>query len=500
MYTPNLKRPVGLGQSSLHSNELGNLIMGSFERNEKKIALVNSGGELSYEALSHLVSGICNLASDKQIQNEDVIIYFGADSNELYATLLASCLGNFKMLVLHERTPVEIVRRHIAFLDTKLVITEGEIDLGVPTFSRENIVPSRTDPGVSRSTISHLTSTSGSLGFPKLIGVDSIGLSEFLDWARRSMNLSPEHIWTECGDYTSDMWINNALMALTSGSRIYFKSQKNPLQSYAQLLESSATHFRSVPQISKFLTAGRKRSLQDVTSLKFVGLGGDVVHHSTLVEMNAWLPQEAELHTTYGCAEVAGFSLTHKIDRASLSAQSDKIIHSLGYPIKGTQLKILQRDANASGELQIHSKQVCVEWMDTNCGDKEFRQIKEPGDVAAYNTGDIVTRTDSSVLYRGRKGREIVRNGSRIQLEAVEKLLTDKLGSQGVIIDRNGDLFLLLETSRQISLAEMNLAVDGEIPSFAYPTKIIEVELLPRNSRGKIDYATCRSLTTSVEN
>lgn len=160
--------------------------MGSFERNETMIALASSRGELSYKSLSHLVSGISNFAADEKIQNEDVVVYAGADSNELYATLLASCLGNFKFLVLSESTPIEKIKRYIAFLDAKLVITEDDVDLGVPTLSRANIVPSRTDPSASPSTISHLTSTSGSLGFPKLIGVDSVGLSEFLIWARDS--------------------------------------------------------------------------------------------------------------------------------------------------------------------------------------------------------------------------------------------------------------------------------------------------------------------------
>ncbi|MBF0176967.1 MAG: AMP-binding protein [Magnetococcales bacterium] len=479
------------------------LILSSFERHDNLIALAGSWGKITYTDLSHLVSGVISLATHNKVSRNDYVIYFGADSSVMYATLLASCLGNFRMMVLGEQTSIEAVKRHINTLDAKLVISTANIKFKIETSSVDQVIPIQKEPSAFHSAVSHMTLTSGSLGAPKIIGVDSLGLAEFLKWARYNLALRPEHIWIECGDYTSDMWMNNALMALTSGSSIYYDPQKNPLSAYAQLAKSQATHFRSVPQISKLISAGRRRSLQRELSLEFVGLGGDIVHHSTLVEMNAWLPRKTKLYTTYGCAEVAGFSMIKHINREKLSLQNDRAIPDLGSPTVNTSIKILPRNGSSSGELQISSKQVCIEWLDTKNGSSNFYQLKAPGEVGIYNTSDIVDDSGDGLVYQGRLGREIVRNGNRVQLETMEELLIKRLGATCVVLKSGDDLTLLVEASPAVSVDQINLIVAEEVPSFVCPTNIMTAKVLPRNLRGKINYAACEKLihdSSSLEN
>ena len=450
-------------------------------------------GPLTYSDFSGLVGGFCKITSDLGVGESDAVLYHGPNDPRLYAALVASCLGNYNLVILKTEISLEVVDRVAKSTGAKFVISNGILPKGLVPIILESVKPfTEISSKPEKNSTSHISLTSGSLGYPKAVFVDSQGLAEFIQWANTNLKLSSDDIWAECGDYTSDMWINNALLAISSGATIYINSKVSPLNAVQLISESKATHVRSVPQVLKILSAGLKRSKNKEHSLKFVGIGGDIVHGDLLNSIAAWLPVTAQVLLTYGTTEIAGFSIYRKLslsDCANIDAL--EAVH-LGEPIESTKLTVeCLRNDRSRGELIISSNQVCVRCISTGDAPELLFEKQTPGYRGTYQTGDIVSMVESRIIFQGRKYREIIRNGQRIQMEQLEKIYSKVVGGNCVIVEKDNDLCLLVECINEISRVQLIERSRELIPNNLVPSKFRCTESLPRNSRGKLDFARC---------
>jgi len=249
-----------------------------------------------------------------------------------------------------------------------------------------------------------------------------------------------------------------------------------------------------VPQVIRILTAGMKRCKNTNHKLKFVGVGGDIVDSDLLRSLADWIPKSTQVLITYGTTEVAGFSIFRKLTSTEcINIDVNEAVH-LGDPVDSTELKLVQENVENTGELAIVCKQVCIKSITTGSPTKLLFKKSTSGERGIYNTGDIVETIGKRMIFKGRKNREIIRNGQRIQLEQLENIFSKATESTCALLENDGKLTMFVERIARKPIEQLIQQTEYLVPNFLIPTDIRYVELIPRNSRGKIDFAECSKL------
>ena len=109
-----------------------------------------------------------------------------------------------------------------------------------------------------------------------------------------------------------------------------------------------------------------------------------------------------------------------------------------------------------------------------------------------YRTGDIVFKNEKGeIIFKGRKDSMVKHMGYRIELGEIEHVIinTLKLVENGCIVyNRNKkEITLFYESQSNISIAEMKKAISEIFPKYMIPTVFHKMDILPRNTNGKID-------------
>ena len=114
-----------------------------------------------------------------------------------------------------------------------------------------------------------------------------------------------------------------------------------------------------------------------------------------------------------------------------------------------------------------------------------------------YRTGDRVsTASGGSYLFLGRIDRQVKRRGFRIELGEIEAALAGheailesavvagESEPRGVVVTA----FLRLGAEGAVTLAEVKAHCGRRLPPYMIPDRIHVIDVMPKGSRGKIDY------------
>ena len=109
-----------------------------------------------------------------------------------------------------------------------------------------------------------------------------------------------------------------------------------------------------------------------------------------------------------------------------------------------------------------------------------------------YRTGDIVFKNEiGEIIFKGRKDSMVKHMGYRIELGEIEHVIINslKLVENGCIVYNHNkkEITLFYESQSNISIADMKKAISNVFPKYMIPTVFHQMDILPRNTNGKID-------------
>ena len=109
-----------------------------------------------------------------------------------------------------------------------------------------------------------------------------------------------------------------------------------------------------------------------------------------------------------------------------------------------------------------------------------------------YRTGDIVYMSeDGQIEFKGRKDSLVKHMGYRIELGEIEHVVINDLKLVkyccAVYTYARKEIVLYYEKSEEISGTEFRKAFSKVFPAYMIPSVYIRMDLLPRNTNGKID-------------
>lgn len=179
-----------------------------------------------------------------------------------------------------------------------------------------------------------------------------------------------------------------------------------------------------VPTLFEALMNCENEKELDLSFLKYVVSGGDILPKSLEDKLNAYLKEHhspAQVVQGYGLSEaLAAVCLAH--DKVNKSG-------SVGIPLAGNHVKIIDPTTRRTvpygktGEICIHTKALMMGYLNNETETNEALQIHKDGHIWLH-TGDLgYMDSDGFVFYQGRQKRMIISSGYNVFPSHIEEVI-----------------------------------------------------------------------------
>jgi amino acid adenylation domain-containing protein len=362
--------------------------------------------------------------------------------------------------------------------------------------------------------LAYVMVTSGSTGRPKGIAHTHRSGLRYASQAVEVYGVRPEDRLANSAPFHFDISTFELFAGPLAGASTLVIPEPHLMMpaSLAQLLEQDrSTFWYSVPFLLRELLARGALAERDLSSLRWVLFGGEVMPPETLAALMAHLPG-ARFSNSYGPAEVNQCSFYHLSGPPPLDEPVP-----IGRPMPDAELRLvtaggeLVADGEA-GELLVR----CSTMMDRYWGRDDltaaaFVHTALPGGRTArwYRTGDLVRRRpDGDYEFLGRVDNQVKVRGNRVELEAVEAVLSAVPGVRHAVagvVSVAGNEFLAAGYAPLdgccVDAAAALAALASTLPPYAVPHRLVRIDDLPVTASGKLDRRAVRlRLATLLSN
>ncbi len=188
---------------------------------------------------------------------------------------------------------------------------------------------------------------------------------------------------------------------------------------------------------------------------------------------------------------------------------------AIGSPVLGVQCYVLDQDGNrcpegATGELFIGGGQVSLGyWKDPALTAARFRPdpFSEEKGAKMYATGDQVRMLPSgSLVFEGRKDRQIKFQGNRIDLSEIEKALYDtgEVKEAMALLSKSTagreQVVLFVVPKRKLDPETCKQRLGQQLPAYMLPGEIQIRDHFPLTENGKVDQAALLAELAASQN
>ncbi|MEE1942544.1 amino acid adenylation domain-containing protein [Streptomyces sp. TRM 70361] len=350
-------------------------------------------------------------------------------------------------------------------------------------------------PAPGRDDLAALLYTSGSTGTPKGVRITYRNLAAFIRWARAELALGPGDVLANHASFNFDLSTFDLFAGLSSGAAVWIVPDdrtRDVAALAAGVREHGVTVWYSVPSVLNLLTVSGALTPRATRTLRHVLFAGEVFPVPQLRALAALLPAETSLYNLYGPTET-NVCTYHRVRPEDLA--NDRPV-PIGGPLPGARLTVTGEDGRpaegpgAIGELVVEGD--CVTpgyWR------RETESAAAGHHLGRHATGDLVSREDGGLVYRGRRDRMVKLSGYRVELGEIEAAaLRHPAVETAAAVVAGGDdpRIALYYTVRDGADAPGLLALKRHcarhLPPYMLPRTAVRLAELPHNANGKTDY------------
>jgi len=254
------------------------------------------------------------------------------------------------------------------------------------------------------------------------------------------------------------------------------------------------THLQCTPSMARMLISD-PNSAPALATLERMMVGGEALSEPLAAELRRALPK-AKITNMYGPTETTVWSMTHEVD-----SQAGPV--PIGRPIANTQIYVLDSALNpvpvgVVGDLYIGGDGVSRGYFNRPDLTRE-RFIEDPfrKGQRLYKTGDLARhRPDGTLDFLGRSDHQIKLRGHRIELEEIERCLSDHpdVGQAAATVRGSVDADMRLiayvvaaRTAAKLDLTNLRQYLRRQLPEYMVPGEFVLLDRLPLTPNGKVD-------------
>jgi len=355
-----------------------------------------------------------------------------------------------------------------------------------------------------------IINTSGSTGVPKGVILNHRSFFDFYDWSLEMFHFDGNEIIGSLSPVVFDIYDYELCLLMLSGATMVLLDANLGVFP-ARLLEAVAKHRVNfifwVPTIMVNIANLNLLEKIDIHCLKTIWFAGEVFPTKQFNYWRRHLP-DATFVNLYGPIEIT-LDCTYYIADHELAINEPLPI---GYPCRNTDIIILdEQDHLCStgeiGELCVRGTSLAMGYYN-NPEKTQAVFVQNPLNHTypelIYRTGDLAYRdSGGKIMFKGRKDSIIKHMGYRIELGEIEHIAVNtlKLVSNCCVVYNRAKKAITMIYEKSESVAELDLkkAIGSQVPKYMVPTDYIQVEVLPRNTNGKIDRLKLTQMVNEAE-
>jgi amino acid adenylation domain-containing protein len=431
------------------------------------------------------------------------------------ARLVAAILGVLKTgrfyLPVDPALPAARRERVLADSGARLLLTAGESrrvvgDLarpGLKVLDVDRLPPAASSrsprPPIRGHDLAYVTYTSGSTGLPKGVMQTHRNLMQQVMTITNALHLCMHDrvaLPYSLG-FTASIW--NLFAALLNGAAaVLFDTDRQGVHRLGRwMMRERITFCDFVATVFRVFT-GTLTGGEEFPHLRAIRLGSEAVHADDISRMRTHLPSTCVFYNGIGCAEAFHYRWFFGDRDSPIEGQTVPV----GYAMDGKEVFLLD-DAgrrvgfDRPGEIVVRSRFLSPGyWRDPELTKKRFLPDPGGGEQRIYRTGDIgILRPDGCLHHVGRKDFQVQVRGYRVELEDVEAALNALPEVRHAVAvpigDGSGGHALVgcyvLTGPRALTAAAVKTSLSEQLPSYMVPSRLVELDSLPRNASGKAD-------------
>ena len=463
----------------------------------------------------------------KEEPNTAPICLLGDEKEVLVILQLAVLRAGRFFVVLDHLQPQSIIQSQISQLGTKLVITHisghAEKDQGIMSSDAQEVL-SYSDLSAKDSTATLPTSipddalayvllTSGSTGKPKAVMQTHSGLFEQIQRYYRIIGINSQakenfsNFAPLCHDQGivdvyAALLLPNATLFLFDKQETLFTSEDGLKLARDFLKSKKISIFSGLPEVFKLIFSG---SDQNYFDLRVIAIGAETVSKSHLTVFIE-LCDKSVLYNSYGtseCSWICGYPITKEKAKDLLTASEIPI----GCPDSTLSVFIrpLEKDELDESIVSHQVCELCVAGAGVSPGYFNNKNATRDSFFLQdgkwfYITGDLVEQNGSVLLHKGRLARLEKIAGKRVDINELEKTLSELLKTPIYIVAVTlGEVKMLCafrlsshpssdHSSKPVwSLCAHHQDIQANLASHLRPTYLFELDEFPKLSSGKPD-------------
>lgn len=351
--------------------------------------------------------------------------------------------------------------------------------------------------------------TSGSTGEPKgvVITHDAV-CNTILDINERFKITDTDRV-IGISSFCFDLSVYDIFGTLCSGATLILIPDVKDISYIAEVMNrEKITVWNTVPAIMDVFIRERNRMeesqlqywksdnknviVEDTGNLRVVMLSGDWINID-LPDKIRRMYYNTQVYSLGGATEASIWSIYYPIGEIS----REWVSIPYGYPLMNQKFYVLDSKlrecpVGVIGELYIGGRGLAKEYQnDTEKTQISFFEHERYGRI--YKTGDYgVMHPDGYIDFKGRRDSQVKISGHRIELEEIEKALTDYMGVDSIVVipQKVNDQMILCAfyTGEKVILGnELKNYAAKKLPDYMIPTKYIWLSSIPLTANGKIN-------------
>jgi amino acid adenylation domain-containing protein len=279
-------------------------------------------------------------------------------------------------------------------------------------------------PEIDPEDVAYCIYTSGSTGRPKGVQIQHASVDAFFDAFDEVMQITAESRCMNTSELYFDVHVMDLMYPLHRGATVHITTAPVIANKLLQTLaQNRITHFTAVGPVMTLMTEGSQFESVDLSSLKRVMTGAEIINVAT---MQKWLRRVPGLAIVngYGPTEATVICTYYVIDQVEPGRTE---FYPIGKAMKGTDVLLIDGDEvvtepGVSGELLIGGPQVMKGYWNNPAQTAE--RIVTIGGRRYYRSGDVCQwLPDGNLHFAGRNDDEIKLSGFRINLNEIKRVM-----------------------------------------------------------------------------
>lgn len=356
--------------------------------------------------------------------------------------------------------------------------------------------------------------TSGSTGKPKGVMLSHGNILSYLCHTVRRYAVTQTERISQMTELTFDFSVQDIFMAWSVGACVYAFPEDYFIGLPKYLNENQISFMTTVPSTARLLDQLGKLTPNSLPHLRQNIFGGEPFADSIATRFQAAAPN-TQVNNVCGPTEATIAYLAYPWDKQTAQRKGPRDCIPLGQPLPGQDILLADSEFNPVangeiGELYLAGPQVIKEyWRNPALTAERFIRIPdENGHIRVwYKTGDIVLWDDEDgIIFKGRVDDQLQIRGCRVEKLEIERVVREVAKTENTAVlpwpvaeDGTVQGVIAYVSNSPLSPDEIYKACRQALPDYMAPKEVFELDKLPLNFNGKIDYLKLKQYRASQQ-